>query len=119
MTASAAVAPAPSVDDALRRISLRPVEGWLTLIPTAAMVVVFAFSLQDADWIPGPAAASNFMPFVGLLGLAFGVLGAKVGWGRWRTHFVGALFAGLVLTLIVGGLSNPAWKVEVEAIAVA
>jgi transglutaminase-like putative cysteine protease len=104
VTASAAAAPPPSVNDALRRVSLRPVEGWLTLLPTAAMVVAFSFSLQDADWIPGPPEDSNFMPFVGLLGLAFGVLGAKVGWGRWRTHFVGALFAGLVLTLIVGGL---------------
>ena len=30
-----------------------------------------------------------------LLGVAVGFIGPKVGWGRWTTHGVGALFAGL------------------------
>lgn len=104
MTARAATAPALPAGAVLRRLSLRPVEGWLTLLATALMVVVFAGSLQDAGWTPGSAGDAGFLPWVGLLGLAFGVVGAKVGWGRWRTHFVGALFAGLILPLVVGGI---------------
>lgn len=104
MTARAATVSAPPAGELLRRLSLRPVEGWLSLLPTALMVVVFAGSLVDAGWTPGSAGDAGFLPWVGLLGLAFGVIGAKVGWGRWRTHFVGALFAGLILPLIVGGI---------------
>ena len=88
-----------------RRIPLRPAEGWLTLFSTALMSMVFAGSLQDAGWTPDSAGGSaNFLPWIALVGLAFGVFGAKIGWGRWRTHIVGALFAGLLLPLIVGGI---------------
>jgi transglutaminase-like putative cysteine protease len=94
----------PSFGDALRRISLRPVEGWLSLFATALMTLAFAGSLVDAGWTPGTAGDNGFLLWVALIGLAFGVVGAKVGWGRWRTHVVGALFGGLVLPLIVGGI---------------
>ena len=73
------------------------------MFAAAAMVLVVAFSLIDAGWT-GDAAKVGFLPWVGLTGLMFGILGAKVGWGRWRTHAVGALFAGLVLPLIMGGI---------------
>jgi transglutaminase-like putative cysteine protease len=88
----------------LRRVPLHPVEGWLTLIATALMALAFAGSLVDAGWTPGSAGDNGFLLWVALFGLAFGVVGAKVGWGRWRTHLVGALFGGLILPLIVGGI---------------
>ena len=98
--AGARPAPAPR-----RSIPLQPAEGWLTLVATAVMVIVLGGSLQDAAWTPDTTSgAANFLPWVGLIGLGFGVLGAKVGWGRWRTHFVGALFAGVLLPLVVGGI---------------
>ncbi|MEO8273072.1 MAG: transglutaminase domain-containing protein [Chloroflexota bacterium] len=89
-------------------IPFRPAEGWLTLIATAVMVGIVAGSFIDANWSGGPASDAGFLTYVGLIGLAFGFFGAKVGWGRWRTHFVGALFAGIVLPLVVGGVISPA-----------
>jgi transglutaminase-like putative cysteine protease len=89
----------------VRRIPLRPAEGWLTLFSTAVMAMVLGGSLQDAAWTPDSARGdANFLPWIALAGVGFGVFGAKVGWGRWRTHVVGALFAGLLLPLIVGGI---------------
>jgi transglutaminase-like putative cysteine protease len=104
MTAGAVTAPARSLGDGFRRVPLRPAEGWLTLLATALMTVVFAGSLVDAGWMPASAGDSGFLIYVSLVGLAFGVAGAKLGWGRWRTHFIGALFGGLLLPLIMGGI---------------
>lgn len=103
MTAGVAASGQPMVDG-LRRIPIRPAEGWLSLFATALMVVVLAGSLIEAGWTPLFAGDPAFLIWVGLVGLAFGVGGAKLGWGRWRTHFVGALFGGVVIPLIVGGI---------------
>jgi hypothetical protein len=92
--------------DGTLRLPLQPAEGWLTLVSTAVMVMALGGSLQEAGWTPdAKRGAANFLPWVGLIGVAFGVAGAKVGWGRWRTHIVGALFAGLLLPLIMGGIA--------------
>ena len=105
MSAGVIAAPSRAFSDGMRRIPLRPAEGWLTLISTAVMAMVFAWSLQEAAWTPDSAGGkANFLLWVALAGVAFGTLGAKVGWGRWRTHIVGALFAGLLLPLIAGGI---------------
>ena len=37
-----------------------------------------------------------------LAGVAFGFIGPKVGWSRWTTHGVGALFGGLVIPIVAG-----------------
>ncbi len=89
-----------------RSLPLRPAEGWLTLFATVMMVMVLGGSLQDSAWTPDTRNPdANFLPWVGLIGVAWGVLGAKVGWGRWRTHMIGALIAGIVLPLIAGGIA--------------
>ena len=111
---AAGARPAPR----LGSFPLRPAEGWLTLVATAAMVMVLGGSLQDAGWTPDSKNPDvNFLPWVGLLGVAWGVFGAKIGWGRWRTHVIGALLAGLILPLIVGGIAlghyaNVGWGPE-------
>ena len=92
-----------SLGELVTSIPMRPVEGWLSLFASAVMVVVVAGSLLDAGWTDAVGDA-GFLPWVGLVGLAFGIGGAKVGWGRWRTHTVGALFAGIALPLLVGGI---------------
>jgi transglutaminase superfamily protein/uncharacterized protein DUF4129/transglutaminase TgpA-like protein len=89
-----------------RAFPFRPAEGWLTLFATLVMVMVLGGSLQDAGWTPDTNNPDvNFLPWVGAIGVAWGLLGAKVGWGRWRTHIIGSLIAGLVLPLIVGGIA--------------
>lgn len=107
-TAPAGTVTSRSVGELITSIPFRPAEGWLSLIATAVMVGIVAGSYIDAGWAGGPAADSGFLPYVGLVGLAFGLLGAKVGWGRWRTHVVGALFAGILLPLVVGGVIDHA-----------
>ena len=87
-----------------RRIAFSPAEGWLTLVSAALMVAVFAISLIEAAWTGSAGGSQGFLLWLGLLGFAIGVVGAKVGWGRWRTHIVGALFGGLLLPLIMGGV---------------
>jgi transglutaminase-like putative cysteine protease len=107
MSAAAGAIPRGPVGDGRRFALRRPAEGWLTVLAAMAMVATFGWSLIDANWTPspsGPTGDANFLPWVGMVGLAFGFFGAKVGWGRWRTHFVGALFAGIFLPLIVGGI---------------
>jgi Transglutaminase-like superfamily/Domain of unknown function (DUF4129) len=104
MSAGVMAAGARPVSEA-RSLPLRPAEGWLTLFATALMVMVLGGSFQDAAWTPDWTNPDvNFLPWAGLAGVAWGVFGAKVGWGRWRTHILGALVAGLILPLIVGGI---------------
>jgi len=108
-------APAPPIERR-RRIPLRPAEGWLTVVATAVMAMVFAGSLMEAAWLGPGTGDSRFLLTVTLVGIASGFAGAKLGWGRWRTHIVGALFAGLFIPLIVGGIvlqtrtgAEPGW----------
>jgi transglutaminase-like putative cysteine protease len=107
VTAAARAAPptpAEILGDALGRIPRQPAEGWITLLAAALMVIALGASLVDAGWTPSDAGNSGFLLYIGGVGLGFGFIAAKLGWGRWRTHIVGALFAGLLLPLIAGGL---------------
>lgn len=102
------------VGDLVARIPRRPAEGWLTVLAALAMVTLLGASLVDAGWtLRDKAGDPGFLLYVGSIGVAFGFLGAKIGWGRWRTYFVGALFAGLLLPLIMGGLVLQARGIEV------
>lgn len=104
MTADVSVfAPAPPMERR-RRIPLRPAEGWLTVVATAVMAMVFAGSLMEAAWLPPGTGDTRYLLTLTVIGIASGFIGAKLGWGRWRTHIIGALFAGLLLPLIVGGI---------------
>src|SRR5262249_8405056 len=87
------------------RIPFRPSEGWLTLVATISMVMVLGGSLQDAAWTPDAnRPETHVLPWIGLIGVLWGLMGAKVGWGRWRTHILGSILAGLILPLTVGGI---------------
>ena len=46
-----------------------------------------------------------------MLGVAVGFIGPKVGWGRWTTHAVGALFAGLLIPIVAGWAEYPGLSV--------
>ena len=97
--------PAEALGDALSRIPRRPAEGWLTVLAALVMVTAFGACLIDSGWTDRKYAGDpGFLLYVGGVGLAWGLLGAKLGWGRWRTHIVGAALAGLLLPLIAGGL---------------
>jgi transglutaminase-like putative cysteine protease len=85
-----------------RRVPLRPAEGWITVILTILLVLPIAWSIADARYILGRGDLTAFLPLAALLGTSWGILGAKLGWGRWRTHGLGALFAALAVPILVG-----------------
>ncbi len=89
------------------RLPLSPVEGWLTLGLTLLLTLTFAWSLDDARWVLGRATYLDFLPFAAAGGVLFGFIGPKVGWGRWQTHLIGAVFAALIIPLFVALVAYP------------
>jgi transglutaminase-like putative cysteine protease len=88
----------------IRRIQLRPVEGWLTVAMVGLLVATLPWSINDAAWVPPSEGSTDYLVWLALGGAAFGLLGAKVGLGRWKTNLLGAIVAGLVLPLIAGNI---------------
>ena len=89
----------------------RPAEGWLTLGLVLVMVLVLAWAIDDPAWVAGNEARTDGLALFALLGMAVGLIGPKVGWGRWTTHVTGALFAGLLIPVIAGW----AFKADIPA----
>jgi hypothetical protein len=86
----------------LRRIPRGPSEGWVTVGLVMLLCLCLAWSLDDANLVPGPEGLTDFLPLAAILGVLFGLLGPKVGWGRWTTYLVGGIFAALIVPLLVG-----------------
>ena len=86
------------------RLSRSPVEGWLTLAMVGAMSLCLAWSLNSAAWVLGRPVLTSFLPYASLGGVAWGFISAKAGWPRWLAHLLGAVFAALLLPIMVGGL---------------
>ena len=93
-----------SIRERFERVPRGPAEGWLTVIALAMLLVALAWSVDDPAWIGGVDKRTDFLPTIAMLGLLVGFTGAKVGWGRWTTHLIGAAFAALVLPLVAGDL---------------
>ncbi|HYC06666.1 MAG TPA: transglutaminase domain-containing protein, partial [Candidatus Binatia bacterium] len=86
----------------LSHVPLRPAEGWITVLLTILLVLPIAWSIADARYILGRGDLTAFLPLAALLGVSWGILGAKLGWGRWRTHGLGAILAALAVPILVG-----------------
>ncbi len=54
-----------------------------------------------------PGADPPFLIPAALLGTAYGIVAAKAGWSRWLAMPLGALAAGLVLPVMIGGVLVP------------
>lgn len=111
MTARAGTFASPSAGDLLRALPRGPAEGWLSLVAVLVMVDALALSFVNANWT-GNVGTNSFLPWLTVAGALLGAGGAKVGWGRWRTHLVGALLGGLLVPLIAGGVlitPEPGW----------
>ena len=85
-----------------RRFPLAPAEGWTTLGLVLLLCLTLAWSIDDAAWVIGPRGLTGFLPWTIALGVAWGFLSAKVGWSRWLAHLLGAIFAALLVSMIVG-----------------
>ena len=89
------------------RIPLAPAEGWLSVFLVAVMTVTAAWSIDDAGWVLGRTDWTDFLTWAAVLGVAAGFIGAKVGWNRWLAHVIGAVFAALVVPILVGEVLKP------------
>jgi Transglutaminase-like superfamily/Domain of unknown function (DUF4129) len=88
----------------IRRIHLRPAEGWLTVAMVGLLVATLAWSINDAGWVPASEGSTDYLVWLALGGVAVGFLGIKAGLGRWKTNLLSAIVAGLLLPLIAGGI---------------
>ena len=79
-----------------------PFEGWLGLLLLVVMGLTFGYSLDDARWVLGRDGLTDFLPWAVALGIFWGFISAKTGWGRWRSQLFGAVFAALLIPLFVG-----------------
>jgi Transglutaminase-like superfamily len=84
----------------------RPEEGWLTFALVMVMCLVMATAIDDPSWVNGHGDYTDGLVWFAAFGVIVGFLGPKLGWSRWTTHGVGALFAGIVIP-IVAGLTVP------------
>jgi transglutaminase-like putative cysteine protease len=89
------------------RLPLAPVEGWVTLGLVLLLCLTLAWSLDDARWVLGRATYLDFLPVAAGGGVLVGFIGPKVGWGRWQTHLIGAVFAALIVPLFVASVAHP------------
>lgn len=80
---------------------------WASLGLVILLVLVLAWSLDDAQWILGRRGVTSFLPWLAPLGVAWGWLGARVGWSRWTTYLLGAVVAALVVPIVVGSILVP------------
>jgi transglutaminase-like putative cysteine protease len=85
----------------------RPEEGWLTVLLVAALALILGWSIDDPKWVNGHSELTDGLGLYALLGALMGYVGPKVGWGRWTTHLMGALFAGFVLPIFAGFAAVP------------
>ena len=90
--------------DQLRALPRQPAEGWVTLILVALMVMTVAWSIDDARWVLGQQELTSFLPWTVVLGVLWGFVSAKVGWHRWLAHLLGAVFAALLVPMLVGSV---------------
>ena len=85
----------------------RPEEGWVVLGLVLLIVMILAWAIDDPAWVNGKAWLTDGLVWCALLGMTVGFVGAKVGWGRWTTHLVGAIFAGLLVAIMAGWAIAP------------
>ncbi len=79
-----------------------PEEGWSAVALVAVLGLILATAIDEPAWVDGRGALTDCLAWCAIGGALVGLAGAKVGWGRWTTHMVGALFAGLLLPVIAG-----------------
>ncbi len=87
-----------------RRIALAPAEGWITVALVALLCVTVTWAIDDVKLVLGQGGLTDFLMPMALAGMLVGLVGPKVGWSRWTTFAIGALFAALIVPLVAGSL---------------
>ena len=90
-----------------RRLPLAPAEGWLTLVCVLLICLTMAWAIDDARWVLGNPRYLDLLVIAAVGGVLVGFIGPKVGWGRWLTFLIGAVFAALLVPLLVALVDFP------------
>ena len=90
-----------------RRIPLAPAEGWSSVLLLALMCALVGWAIDDSRWVLGDQALTDFLPWAGALGVAWGFAAAKLGRGRLVAHGVGAALAVAFLVISIGSRLDP------------
>jgi transglutaminase-like putative cysteine protease len=99
--------PTAPTDRVHRHLALAPAEGWSSVLLLALMVALVGWSIDDARWVLGSRTLTNFLPWAGMLGVAWGFAVAKMGGGRVLAYLGGAVLGAAYLTLVVGAQLAP------------
>lgn len=91
----------------IMRVLRGPGEGWLTVALVYLLALTVGYALDDVAWVLGRDTWTDILPLCAAAGVTVGILGPKLGWSRWTTHLVGALFAGLLVPVIAGLVVEP------------
>ena len=79
-----------------------PAEGWTSVALLVGMGLTFGWSMDDARWVLGRGELTDYLPWAVALGILWSFVAASAGWSRRLSHGLGALFAALIVPLIVG-----------------
>ena len=90
-----------------RRLPLGPAEGWLTLACVLLICLTMAWAIDDSRWVLGNPGYLDLLVIAAVGGVLVGFIGPKVGWGRWLTFLIGAVFAALIVPLLVALVDFP------------
>jgi transglutaminase-like putative cysteine protease len=90
-----------------RRWAVAPAEGWSSVLLLAFMAALVGWAIDDAHWVLGDQALTDFLPWAGILGVLAGTAGAMLGRGRLVAHGLGAVLAVAFLTWAVAGVVVP------------
>lgn len=91
-----------------RRLTLGPAEGWLTLACVFLIGLTMALAIDDSRWVLGNPDYLDLLVLAAAGGVLAGFIGPKVGWGRWLTFLIGAVFAALLVPLLTAFVDYPA-----------
>ncbi len=90
-----------------RSIALAPAEGWSSLALLLLMAFLVGWAIDDAHWVLGDEALTDFLPWAGILGVLWGFGAAKLGQGRLVAHGGGAILATVFLVWSIGTQAAP------------
>ena len=91
--------------------SLRRPDGWFTIGLVLLVCATLAWSLDDALLVLGRDELTDFLFWAAMGGAAIGLIGPLVGWGRWTTHAIGAMFAALLVPLARRLGAGAGWRI--------
>ena len=83
-----------------RRLALAPAEGWISLACVLVLCLTMAWAIDDARWVLGNPDYLDLLVLAAAAGVLAGFIGPKVGWGRWLTFLIGAIFAALLVPIM-------------------